>query len=230
MGGTTSTDDIVWDMHWQAALLEKQAARHKKQEGKDRKKLRAAMQKGASGNDELSRIHAENSVRHQNMATDAVRSSARMSAMADRMSTLAATQRLADAMQKSTRVVRQTLADANAPTLTRCLTEFEKLVRDVDAKDDEMERTAGATAPGNPRADAVDALLTEVADELGLVAGQQLPAVVFDEKSVESTQATNDSGVDSNDGRNDDERDDGSDDGDDDDADLLDRLNRLKEQ
>ncbi|OMH80787.1 Vacuolar protein-sorting-associated protein 46 [Zancudomyces culisetae] len=164
-------DNSIFNIKFQAKLLQKQSRKAEKEEKKELQKLKTSMQKG---NRESARIYAENAIRKKREAIDLLQFSSRVEAMASRLQTANTMGKLTASMGVVVKGMERAMETMNLEKMSQIMDRFEERIEDLDVQTGYMESSIkGATALGTPQ-DEVDLLLQKVADEAGLEVNNEL--------------------------------------------------------
>ncbi|KAF2678378.1 hypothetical protein K458DRAFT_394923 [Lentithecium fluviatile CBS 122367] len=168
-------DNRLMNAHMQlkmtAKMLDRQAKKAEKEGNLEKTKLEKAMKKGDT---ERARIYAQNAVRKQSESTNLLKLSSRVDSVAGRVKTASVMQGLMGNMQKTTRSIEMATNAMNLEKISSIMESFERNLETLDVVDESMrEATASATATGTPQS-AVDELLSQTADKVGVELSQDL--------------------------------------------------------
>ncbi|RZF48484.1 hypothetical protein LSTR_LSTR007762 [Laodelphax striatellus] len=170
---SSAMENHLFNLKFAAKELERNSKRCEKEEKLEKAKTKKAIQKG---NMEVARIHAENAIRQKNQAVNYLRMSARVDAVASRVTqSMAGVVKAMDAAMKS----------MNLEKISGLMDKFENQFEDLDVHSSYMENTMSQTVTTSVPQGDVDSLMQQVADEAGLDLNMELPQA--DNMSVTSS-------------------------------------------
>lgn len=155
----------LFNLKMSAKMLERQSKKCEKNEKKERLNIKKDIQKGRPEN---ARIHAENAIREKNQAMNFLRLSARVDAVAQRVQTAVAMQKVTAGMKGVVKGMDRAMASMNLVQMTQLMDKFEKQFEDLDVQVDVMDQAMSSTSVMSTPQGEVEGLMQQVADEHGL--------------------------------------------------------------
>merc|ERR1712223_1158129 len=163
----------LFNLKFAAKQLNRDSKKCEKEEKAERAKLKKAMEKG---NMEVARIHAENAIRQKNQALNFLRMSARVDAVASRAQSAVTTKRVTSSMQGVVKAMDSAMKSMNLEKISNLMDKFEKDFEDLDVQTSVMEGAMSATTATNVPTDAVETLMKQSGDEVGIELNMDLPS------------------------------------------------------
>jgi len=170
---SSAMEKHMFNLKFASKQLQRDSKRCEKEEKAEKAKLKKAIEKG---NMEVARIHAENAVRKKNESLNLLRTSARVDAVASRVSSAVTTQRMTTNMAGVVKSMDSAMKSMNLEKISSLMDKFESNFEDLDVQTSVMEGAMSQTTATNVPQDAVDQLMKQTADEAGLELNMDLPS------------------------------------------------------
>jgi len=174
----------LFNLKFAAKELERNSKKCEKEEKQEKLKCKKAIQKGQHEN---ARIHAENAIRQKNQATNYLRMSARVDAVASRVQTAITTKRVSQGMAGVVKAMDAAMKSMSLEKISNVMDKFEKQFEDLDVQSSYMENTMSSTTTTTVPQNDVDSLMHQIADEAGLELNMEMPSA---QTSTIATAAT----------------------------------------
>merc|ERR1711988_277331 len=162
--------EMTMQMKIQSKMLNRSATRCDKESGKEKLKVRQAMEKG---NNEGARLYAENAIRQKNQAMVHRRLAARLDAVASKLESCQNSMKVAHNLGVITQRLGPSLNAMNIAQISQTMDDFEQVLEDQDVMTDTITGAIDTATSTMTPADAVDDMINEVADEHNIERGQQ---------------------------------------------------------
>ncbi|XP_071522498.1 charged multivesicular body protein 1b isoform X2 [Panulirus ornatus] len=179
----------LFNLKFAAKDLERQSKKCEKEEKAEKVKLKKAI---AKGNMDGARIHAENSIRNKSQALNYLRMAARVDAVASRVQTAVTQRKVTQSMAGVVKNLDAAMKSMNLEKISALMDKFEHQFEDLDVQSSYMDTAMSQTTTTAVPQDAVNGLMTQVADEAGLELNMELPTGGTSTVGVTATQASQD--------------------------------------
>jgi len=155
-------EDQVFNMRFAAKQLVRESKKAEKETKKSKTQCKKAMEKGQM---DVAKVYAQNSIRQKNEATNLLKLSSRLDAVASRVQTAAKMNNVTKGMKGVVSSMDKVLSNMNVEEITNVMDKFEKQFEDLDVRSEYMENAMTATTAMTTPEDEVDTLMRQVADE-----------------------------------------------------------------
>merc|ERR1711899_164925 len=169
---TAQMEKHLFNLKFAAKQLNRDSKKAEKEEKAERAKLKKAMEKG---NMEVARIHAENAIRQKNQSLNFLKMSARVDAGASRVQSAVQTKKVTNSMSGVVKAMDSAMKSMNLEKISNLMDRFEKDFEDLDVQTSVMEGAMNQTTATNVPTDAVETLMKQSADEVGIELNMDLP-------------------------------------------------------
>lgn len=142
----------------------------------EKKKVKAAIDKG---NLEIARIHGENTIRKKNESLQMLQLSSRIDGTASKLQSIAAQRGVARQLGSISQQLGQAMQSMDTMAIAQSMDQFERQLGDLEVQGNMIGAVMDSSTAGATPVDAVDALISEVADEAGMDLGEKLPTMSF---------------------------------------------------
>merc|ERR1711997_29587 len=170
---TARMEKHLFNLKFAAKQLNRDSKKCEKEEKAERAKLKKAMEKG---NMKVARIHAENAIRQKNQALNFLKMSAKIDAVASRVQSAVQTKKVTTSMSGVVKAMDSAMKSMNLEKISNLMDRFEKDFEDLDVQTSVMEGAMSQTTATNVPTDAVETLMKQSADEVGIELNMDLPS------------------------------------------------------
>jgi len=173
MGGQQSVpiEEQIFNMQFTARQLNKLSQKHEKDAAKERKKIKAAIDKG---NKEGAQIYAENTIRKKNEALQMLQLSSRIDGVASKLKSIQAQRGVARSMGAISQQLGVAMQSMDTMAIAQNMDEFERQLNELDMQGTMINATMAMGATSTP-VDEVDTLISQVADEASINLAEKFP-------------------------------------------------------
>lgn len=191
MGGSNSRnklEELIFDMRLSSKQLIKLSQKAQQEEKAEQLKAKKAMEKGLMDN---ARINAENAIRKKTESLNYMRLSAKMDAVASRMTTASRTEDMSVNFKKATLRLGRLMKNMNPEMISKTMEDFEKTFEDLDVASGYMTDSLNSAVAQSTPATQVDSLLAQIAEEHNIQVSEELAVPGHNSSDVKSV-ATDD--------------------------------------
>jgi len=167
-------DNLLFNLKFTAKGFGKSAKKCEKDEVAERKKCKAAMDKG---NMDGARIYAQNAIRKKNESLNYLKLESRIDAVASRLDTAIKMKSVSQAMGKVVQGMDKVLQTMDPEKIAKVMDKFEKDFEQLDVTVDFMDNAIGTTTALTTPEDQVNDLMSQIRDQSDLSAGAKIGEV-----------------------------------------------------
>ncbi|XP_049849864.1 charged multivesicular body protein 1-like [Schistocerca gregaria] len=164
--------DQLLALKFTARQLARNSKKSELDESKQKRKLKLAIEKG---NIEGARIYAQNAIRSKNLATNYLRLSSRVDAVASRVENAIRMNTVTDSMSKIVRTIESSMKSMNLEKIAQIMDQFEKQFENLDIQSEFIEKSISDTTALITPQEQVDDLIAMTAEMYNIDLKEKLP-------------------------------------------------------
>lgn len=169
-----STEDTIFNLKFTAKQLSKQSDKGLKDSESEKKKVKKALEKG---NKEAAAIYAQNSIRKKSEANKLLRLASRLDAVVSRIQAAQMMKGVAKQMGTVVKGLDKAMGSMNLVEMSDIMDKFETQIDELDVIDQTMGQAMDSTTGSTVNPTAVDDLMKQMADDMGMEAQEDMAAL-----------------------------------------------------